>query len=282
MSGTALILVLASAVAHVYWNLELKRSPRALADGWWIQVLSAALCLPAALVAGRPLAVPPAGWLCVAGTGLFYAGYYTLLARAYASDDLSRAYPIARGVAPAAAALWGVLFFGERPSPLGGLGIAAVCAAVLLLAWPDLRAGGRGLTLAGVGAAIGTGLCTSAYSAIDKAGVRYVDPVVYLGLTFGAGAALQGALLRPWRGAEHRCLAGWGRLLASALACGGGYLMVLVALRGAPVSYVVPLRSVSVLLSVAAGVRVLREQRRWSRVVAAALVVAGVAAIALG
>jgi drug/metabolite transporter (DMT)-like permease len=60
-----------------------------------------------------------------------------------------------------------------------------------------------------------------------------------------------------------------------------GYLLVLTALREAPLSYVVPLRSMSVLLSVIAGAAFLKEGAVAWRVAAACLVALGVAAIAL-
>jgi drug/metabolite transporter (DMT)-like permease len=62
----------------------------------------------------------------------------------------------------------------------------------------------------------------------------------------------------------------------------GGYLLVLWVLRTQPVSYVVPVRSVSVLFSVLAGARLLGEEAGWTRALAATLVLAGIAAITLG
>jgi uncharacterized membrane protein len=71
-------------------------------------------------------------------------------------------------------------------------------------------------------------------------------------------------------------------LVAASAAALGSYLLVLAVLGFEPVSYVVPLRSVSVLLSVLVGSRLLGEVGRLSRLVAAALILLGITAIAIG
>src|SRR5690349_22630585 len=113
---------------------------------------------PVALCVVRPLSVPPEGWACVVGTGIFYAAYFWLIARSYERDDLSRAYTIARGVAPAATAAWGVLFHHEHPSVAGWLGIAAISAGVFTLAGSGSRRGAGQLSPGPDGAPLRAGL----------------------------------------------------------------------------------------------------------------------------
>jgi drug/metabolite transporter (DMT)-like permease len=276
-------LVLLSAITHVAWNYLVKRSPAPAIYAWWVMAIGAALLAPLAVWRAWPVWVPPAAWACVAATGLLYAGYFTLIARSYDREDLSRAYPIARGVAPLATAVWGVLFYREAPSLGGWLGIGGVSLGVLALAQPAVQRG-KGLPASGVLAAVGVGLCTSGYSAVDKAGVRLVDPMLYIVLTFAAGAVAQGIVLWPrhnWRAFAEEARRGRAGLPAAAAFSIGGYLLVLEVLRTAPVSYVVPLRSFSVLLSVFAGARLLGEQEGLRRLAAAALIVLGISAIAL-
>jgi drug/metabolite transporter (DMT)-like permease len=285
VNPVSVVLVLASALTHVYWNYELKRATLPAAYTVWLMGIGALLAAGPSLLFASHHRVPLVGWACVAGTGALYAAYYYLLARGYDHDDLSRIYPIARGVAPAATAGLGSLFFAERPSLPGWLGIAAVSCGVLLLCLPGRASEcARPITLAGLAAAVGTGLCTSGYSAIDKLGVRHVDPAIYLTLTFAVGAAAQGAILVPRYGPARvmeEARRGGARLWLAAALSVGGYLLILHVLRTEPVSYVVPLRSVAVLLSVLAGNRLLGEEGGWSRTAAAALIVAGIAAIAL-
>ena len=284
MAPLAVGLILLSAGTHVYWNYQLKRSPAPALCSWWIMAMGALLGIPFALWLAWPLRVPAAGWLCVLGTGLLYAVYFSLIALSYDRDDLSRAYPVARGVAPVATAVWGVLYHNEQPSMEGWLGILGIVLGLLFLALPGLRRGGSPVPVAGFLAAIGTGLCISAYSAVDKAGVTYVHPVLYITLTYALGALAQGALLLPgrlWRdfAAEGRRLG--VELVTLAAASVGGYLLILFVLRSENVSYVVPVRSVSVLLGVLAGSRFLGEKGGWTRIAAAVLILLGITLIAL-
>lgn len=284
MHPLSVALVLLSAVSHVCWNYHVKRSPRPSLFTWWIQALGAALVAPFGIWQAWPVRVPTVGWYCVGATALFYAGYFTLIARSYDRADLSRAYPIARGVAPAATAAWGILYTGEHPTLGGRLGIAGIVLGVLLLAGPALRPGKNQLAAAGLLAAIGTGLFTSGYSIVDKIGVQHVTPSLYLALTFGAGAVAQGLCLLPrwgWRPFAVEARRGGAILLLSAVLSAGGYLLILTVLRTEPVSYVVPLRSVSVLLSVLTGAHFLGEEGGRLRLVAAALIVLGITSIAV-
>lgn len=280
MHPAALALVLLSAATHVYWNAQVKRSPAPVLATWWVQAIGVVLFGPAALAAAG--VVPAVGWVCVAASGVLYAAYFLLIAHCYRHDDLSRGYPIARGVAPAITALAAAIGLGERPSLIGWSGIVGVSVGVV---WLAVAPGAGKIPRAGLLAALGTGGCTAAYSAVDKIGASTVAPVTYLVLAYGVSGLIQLPLMR--RAYRREALLaelqrdGWGLTLA-AIACLGGYLLVLFALRLAPVSYVVPLRSVSVLLSIVVGERVLGEVAAKARLPAAILIVAGMAAIALG
>jgi drug/metabolite transporter (DMT)-like permease len=119
---------------------------------------------------------------------------------------------------------------------------------------------------------------------VDKEGVQLVHPALYIVLTFAAGALAYGVLLRrachPQR-FRKALRSGGGSLIAAAAAALGSYLLILAVLRTEPVSYVVPLRSVSVLLSVGVGHRLLGEAGGLHRWAAAALILLGITAIAL-
>ena len=117
MHPAAVGLILLSAVGHVYWNYQVKRSPEPAIYAWCMLMGSALLFAPVAIRWAWPLSVPAAGWACVAATALFYGGYFSFIALSYRREDLSRAYPIARGVAPVATAAWGVLFHHDHVAP---------------------------------------------------------------------------------------------------------------------------------------------------------------------
>ena len=71
-------------------------------------------------------------------------------------------------------------------------------------------------------------------------------------------------------------------MLAIAILSPIAYVLVLFALRLAPVSYVAPAREVSILVGALIGTRMLAEGHTRRRVAGAVAIVGGVLALALG
>ena len=134
-----------------------------------------------------------------------------------------------------------------------------------------------------------TGLLISIYSAIDKVGVRYVDPLPYLYLFLVVTCiALAAQWLNPDRRSALRAelqpdlKRSLLRASTVALLGSGAYVSVLAALRLSPVSYVSPVRELSVVIGAWIGVHFMGEVGGRLRVSAAAFVALGVIVIALG
>ena len=62
----------------------------------------------------------------------------------------------------------------------------------------------------------------------------------------------------------------------------GAYILVLIALTIAPVSYVAPAREISILFGAMLGLRLLKESDAGRRLAGASAIVAGVFALAIG
>ena len=88
------------------------------------------------------------------------------------------------------------------------------------------------------------------------------------------------AALRDWRGFGAVWRAQWRAALVVALLGPLGYVLVLYALRLAPLSHVAPAREVSMLFAALIGGRLLGEGDRASRLIGAACIAAGVIALA--
>jgi drug/metabolite transporter (DMT)-like permease len=194
---------------------------------------------------------------------------------------------VARGTGLLLVALLAVPIYGEHPSVAGAAGIASIFVALGILGADNFRfqrAAGKAASSRGILFAVLAGCAIASYSLTDKAGVSHVYPLVYVYFLFVFGAIVlapyvllrrRTAFLDEWRYDRRPVLIGGVLPL-------GVYLIVLVALRLSNVSYVVPLREVSILFGTLLGVFVLHERlRRW-QAVASALIVAGVLAIALG
>jgi drug/metabolite transporter (DMT)-like permease len=285
--AAALALVLAAAVLHAAWNFLAKRSAGGgVPVAWLVSASSAALWTPvaiAAVVVGSPrFGTAGLGW--VLGSAVLHVGYFLFLQLGYRLGDLSTVYPLARGVGPLLAALGGVVLLGERPGPLGFLGVLLVAGGVLVLARSGARSAAASGEASGVGAGVLTGVFIAGYTLWDAHAVADagIAPLLYgWATTVGETALLapvafrsRSAVWAAWR-SFHR------EVLAVAVLAPLAYLLVLVALTRAPVSAVAPARELSIVIGVVLGGRLLRETDATRRVLAAAAVVAGVVVLAV-
>jgi drug/metabolite transporter (DMT)-like permease len=285
MSLVAITLVLLAAILHAGWNALAKRRPDVLAFYWSLTVTALVLyASPFAIFARRH---PPSlnGIPLLVASSLAEVAYGVFLARAYARTDLSLAYPLARGTGVLLVPLAALPIFGEHPTAIAWLGIALIVLGVIWLHLPVIRCrvGRQGFAGAISLPALLTGVAIATYSLIDSAGVRRIHPFVYLYLTYlliaiwlapyvltRRHAALTEELRRRWPAA------------AGGVAVFGTYCIVLAAFRLASVSYVVPMREVSIVFGALLGVYLLGEPFGRTRIVACAVVAAGVIAIGIG
>jgi drug/metabolite transporter (DMT)-like permease len=219
--------------------------------------------------------------------------YFLLLARAYSHGELSLAYPLVRGVGPALTFAWGILFLGERPTLPGVAAVGLILAGAFQLHWQPGQGGRMGATAvllrspASAAALLGA-VIYSLYSLTDKiaVGPLRLHPALYIYLTYTVSALV----VVPWvghRGGRAAMVAEWEANRWPCLAVAAlnllAYLMVLFALSlpHTPVSYIAPLRTASVLLGVLFGVHLLREDGGARKVVAALLMMGGIALMAV-
>lgn len=281
MELVAIALVLLGSLLHLGWNVQAKRAKDGLAFLWLALLPPALLGIP--LVGGGLLRgeIPAAGAACLAATSVIHFFYFRSLASAYEEGDLSFVYPYSRGIGALAAALAGVLLLGERPSALGWLGIALALAATVVEPLAA-RAGGRKHERAkGLALTVRTGLAIGGYFLVDKIGAPRVGPTVYLsGLSLGAAVLLSPMMIPTGRAWGELRRSTWhplfGMLFSSA-----SYWLVLEAMRLAPVSYVVAVRSAGILASGAAGMLFFNEPAVPGRRLAIVLIVAGICCIGL-
>lgn len=287
MQSLAIGLVLLSAIFHSIWNLLAKRSQDPLAFIFSFHLVSIVVYFVPAMLALRQHPLPAVGWPFLLVSTIFEVGYYLSLAEAYRHGALALTYPVARGTGLLLVAILAVPIYGEHPSIAGAIGIAAIFSALAIIGADNLQfqhASGQTASRRGILFAVLAGCGIASYSLIDKAGVGHVYPLVYVYFLFMFGAAglapfvllrRRESFVNEWR-TNHRSV-----MIGGVLSL-GVYFIVLVALRLSDVSYVVPLREVSILFGAVLGVVVLHERlRRWQSV-SAVLIVIGVMAIAFG
>jgi drug/metabolite transporter (DMT)-like permease len=269
----ALLLALAAAALHAFWNLVLARARDAEAAVAVVLALSVALFAP---VAAAVWDVSGAAVPFIAASAALELVYFALLAAAYRRAELSLVYPIARGGAPVLVLLGGVVALGSGTSSGEVAGVALVAAGVLLVRGLRGEADRVGLLLA-----LAIACCIAGYTLVDSRGVRHAEPLVYLELVLAPVAVAYGAAMLAVKGrATVRRELGLASLLAAAAGF-GAYSLVLAALRLASAASVAAVRETSVVIAVALAAPVLRERVGPARLAGAALVAGGVALLSL-
>jgi len=282
----ALVLVLLSAVAHAGWNLIAKRASAGPVFNWLFDVLSVVVCLPLAVVqvAISPPHLGPLEATFIVGSAVLHLAYFLLLGQGYRVGDLSLVYPLARGVGPMLSTAAAVLLLGEHPTPLALGGAVLIGIGVFVLAGDPRRLRGSAAAPSIVFALL-TGVVIAAYTLWDKQAVSAVGipPVLYFFLfTLTRALLLTSYAVRHLSTARQEWRIHKRHALGIAVLSPLSYILVLYALSVSPVSYVAPVREIGILLGAAMGSRWLSEGEAQRRVAAAAAMVAGVVALALG
>ena len=288
MNATTLALVLAGAVCHALWNILAKRTAGGLVFVWLFGCVSVAAAAPVALWAWwvHPQTFDAWMWLAALTSGLVHVVYSLVLQRGYRVGDFAVVYPVARGTGPLLAVLGAVLLLGEVPSVLGWLGVAMVLCGVFLTAGAmDMLVGGdaqrrrRGVLWGAL-----TGLCIAGYTVIDGWAVKSLGmaPVLF----YAVGLLFRTLVLAPWALRKGCALRDQWRQHRTAIILVGllsplAYLLVLFAVQAAPLSYVAPVREISMLMATVLGARVLKESLSSSQIFGAAMMLLGVAGLAL-
>ena len=282
MPLSALALALGAAVLHASWNVLLAGARDSEAATAVATLAGVALLAPVALATGG---VEDAALPFAAGSAGLHVAYLALLARAYAGGEVTVVYPVSRGVAPVLVLVFGAAFLAEGASAAQAAGVVCVAAGVFLVGGrrPDPGklakppAARRDLVF---GLAIA--LTIAAYTLVDAEGVEHAEAPAYLFLLLAPSAAVYAvALALAGRGPALRAELRPRALLTGALLV-GAYGCVLAALRLADAAPVAAVRESSVVIAALLAAAFLKERVDGRRLAGAVLVVAGVAAIALG
>ena len=293
MSLNAFALIILAGLIHAGWNIAAKKAGGDSRFAFFTSALMMFIWAPLGWWIGRDV-VPHWGrleWGFVVASGLLHVGYYVILLRGYRRADLTVVYPLARGTGPLLSSLVAVMLLGERLSALGVFGIAGVVGGVFLIA------GGPALVRAahdpaarqrvhtGIFYGVLTGVFIASYTVVDGYAVKMLlmSPILvdYMG-NFVRVAVLAPAVLRDVPTAARLWSVQWRFALLVAAVSPVAYVLVLYAMREAPLSHVAPAREVSMLFAALIGGHLLGEGDRAARIAGAVLIAAGVTALALG
>lgn len=273
MTLSVLLIVLFAALLHASWNALVKSGSDGLIRLGMINMTAATCCIPLLFWVELPQA---AAWPYLLTSVVLHQIYLGCLLQAYRVGDLSLVYPIARGIAPLLVAVVAYLLAAEQLNALGIVAVILICTAILSLAFERRQT----TQITAVYYALATGATIAAYTVCDGMGARRTDDVLgyIVWLFFLMGPPL--FLFALWQRRQtllttlrQNWLVGTGGGVISIISYG----LVIWAMSIAPITYVSALRETSVLVAAFIGTRLLNEGSTGRRLLAATIVVMGVA-----
>jgi drug/metabolite transporter (DMT)-like permease len=283
---SAFLLISLAAIAHATWNFLAKRAAGYKNLIWFSSATEALLFAPVAVLVARimwtRLGLKPA--LFLLATGLLHLLYTESLLRGYRAGDLTVVYPLARGTGPLLSFLGAVVLLHEHLSLLAAIGAVLVTFGILFASggWAAVK---DRHNHAGIFWGLATGCMIAGYTLVDGYSVKtlLLSPILveYAGNLFRLVMLSIGAFRRRSSLlAEYaQC---WKEASGIAVLTPVGYILVLFAMRLAPISHVAPVREMSMMIGMFFGARFLHEGHIIRRLIGSALIAGGVAALSLG
>jgi drug/metabolite transporter (DMT)-like permease len=272
-----MLVVLLAAALHASWNAIIKAGSETFTD-------TVLVTMGAAFIAGLMLPwIPPpaaASWPYLGASIAIHFAYFSCVALAYRSGDLSYAYPLMRGAAPLLTALVAGVVLNE-PLTLGGkMGILLLSSGILILAGDSWRSGRFGLAPTAYG--LMNAVVITIYTLVDGIGIRLaVRAESYVSWLFFLNAFpfLALSFFRQRRAFTRQLQAHWTKGLVGGLCTFSSYGLALWAMTHVPIALVAALRETSVIFGTVIAAVFLRERFGPSRYIAATLVTAGAIAM---
>jgi len=251
MTLLALSFVLLAALTHASWNIYAKVAAESRHFVWLFSAGSVLIYGPvviAVLIVERPV-FEARHWLALAATSVLHLLYSLSLQSGYRHSDLSVVYPIARGTGPLLSFIGAGLLLGEALTAQAVMGLLLIVGGILLVA--GLVGHHRRAPRVGVFYGLLTGALISAYTLNDGWAVKVLLISPFL-IDF-TGNLFRMLVLAPraWRDRARVALEArtYRKPVIIVSVLGPlGYILVLFAMRLAPISHVAPARELSTLV----------------------------------
>ncbi len=222
--------------------------------------------------------------LLLVASGLATGASWLCYFKALQLGDASKVAPIDK-LSTVMTVLLALILLGERLSLVGWIGVVLICAGTVWMLEPaEVRALPRALTSAGgwLGYALGSALFAALTAILGKLGIVGVESNLGTAIRTGVVLLMAWAMVvicgrtRQLRTIPRRELV---LVLASGVATCASWLCFYRALQEGPASVVVPIDKLSILVTVAFSVLILRERLSRRYLAGLALLVAGTLAM---
>lgn len=270
----AIMLVICSGLIHSIWNLLTKKSLNKTIFLWFCQITSFLIYLPWVIYEWDQFTFDSKTSVFIFLSFIVHGIYMVLLSKSYTVGDLSKVYPIMRGISPLVVPVIGVLFLNEELHLFGWIGIVFIIIGIFSLSdYTSLQKKfvGKDTILA-----ILVGCCVASYMIIDKLALAYMPPVILnLFINLGSFIALsffitnKKALQVEWK-------KNWHTILSVAVLLPASFLVFLYALSLAEVSLLAPMREIGTVFGAIFGIVLLKEKQGAKRIISSVIITIGV------
>lgn len=294
-----IVLALVAAVCTALRDVASKHAVRRAsptAVGLGVAAVPAIL-LGIIVLAGRPPAPGDGFWTALLVSGGINALATPLIVLALQRSDLSLVVPLT-SLTPLFMVLTGAIVLGERPGPMGVVGVGTIVVGAWLLALPAHRQGALDpfralLRDPGARAMLLVAFLYSISATYDKVGVQASSPLfwaaaVNLVVMAVLGAAVARGLLRtrsrrpaPSADTEVPALAALPAILLAGLVAAIMAAAQMTALLLTLAAYVIAVKRISTLFGVLLGHSVFQERAVRQRLAGAAVMLAGFSLLVL-
>jgi drug/metabolite transporter (DMT)-like permease len=283
MPLTALAMVLAAAIMHATWNLAAKRAAHSKHFVWLYSLYSMVLYTPVIVwlvITTRP-EFHLIHWIALTATAILHIGYSLMLQAGYRVSDLSLVYPLARGSGPLLSFFLAVVLLDEHMNWMSIVGVLLIVGGIVLVS--GMLNEQHKAPRAGIFFGLGTGFFIAAYTVNDGWAVKVLMISPFIVDYAGNLTRFLALSPRAWtdRANLQQEFKAYTRPAAIVALLGPlGYILVLFAMKLAPISHIAPARELATLIGTYFGARMLKEKSVPSRLIGAACIVIGVVSLA--
>jgi len=276
----AVCLVLISALMHAFWNIIVKKSLHKDSFLWSTQVISTIIFMPFFLNDLFKLDLSLWNVLLIIFSFAFQCIYLYLLSKAYSLGDMSQAYPLMRGSAALLIPVVSMIIYKDFITGLGWLGLFLIVIGLLLISEIFIKTPDKKNILM-ISVTGGVGLTITGYTIIDKAIVVFMSPPALLQIYNLAGVVSLAVPAIRSKKIKQEWKANKWLILICVILGPGSYLIFLWAMKMASLSYIAPIREISIVFGAFLSWLILKEGKGTRRLRLSLVVFLGICILGL-
>jgi len=272
--ANAFVFAIIAAFIHATWNFAV-RGLRCDLSFLWASLLPIVVVLLLILTDFNFLSLSMPSSIFFLLSGVIHALYFELLTKAYKTGEVSIVYPLSRAIGICGIILLEMSLFGWLPSWEGIIGVFLTVLGIGTIIYAAKRSSTSSVDMQ---LACLLGLLVVSSGIVDKVAVNHIHPLTYLVGSFALALLILAPVIFT-RFTFKEVIWGYTNHPIAAILLGGGivcaYWLVLIAYQSSWVSYIVPIREFSIVISVMGGWLILKEKLTLPKLIATAFITLG-------